>query len=217
MNNECRKFVSEIEKLRKKVMLISLDYKYIPNSRPHQSTWIGDDFVDNAFSPHIGEEFVRQILLLQIENNLKVLLLLGIGVLIKDGNADYLELMKVLAQSQHLFIIIASSDYIYGTNYQFCHGVIGKDINNMTQQKTIQEQITQSEANLAAQQTVTMEQAKMLTDEAIRKAKWEHLELLASDTGMNLEEIESVLQPIIDSCTKESISGGKVWIFSKVN
>ena len=86
-----------------------------------------------------------------------------------------------------------------------------------TQQKTIQEQITQSEANLAAQQTVTMEQAKVLTDEAIRKAKWEHLELLASDTGMNLEELESVLQPIIDSCTKESISGGKVWIFSKVS
>jgi hypothetical protein len=37
-----------------------------------------------------------------------------------------------------LFLIIASSDYIYGTNYQFCHGFIGKDLTNMTQQKTIQ-------------------------------------------------------------------------------
>jgi hypothetical protein len=35
-------------------------------------------------------------------------------------------------------MIIASSDYIYGTNYQFCHGFIGKDLTNMTQQKTIQ-------------------------------------------------------------------------------
>jgi hypothetical protein len=35
-------------------------------------------------------------------------------------------------------LIIASSDYIYGTNYQFCHGFIGKDLTNMTQQKTIQ-------------------------------------------------------------------------------
>ena len=85
-----------------------------------------------------------------------------------------------------------------------------------TQQKTLQEQITQSESNLAAQQTVTMDQAKLQSNEAIRKAKWEHLELLASDTGIDLEEMEVVLQPIIESCTKESISGGKVWIFSKV-
>jgi hypothetical protein len=35
-------------------------------------------------------------------------------------------------------LIIASSDYIYGTNYQFCHGFIGKDLENMTQQKIIQ-------------------------------------------------------------------------------
>ena len=35
-------------------------------------------------------------------------------------------------------MIIASSDYIYGTNYQFCHGYVGKDLNNMTQEKTIQ-------------------------------------------------------------------------------
>jgi len=43
-----------------------------------------------------------------------------------------------LASEQRLFIIIASSDYIYGTNYQFCHGFIGKDLTNMTQQKTLQ-------------------------------------------------------------------------------
>jgi hypothetical protein len=35
-------------------------------------------------------------------------------------------------------MIIASSDYIYGTNYQFCHEIIGKDLTNMSQQKTIQ-------------------------------------------------------------------------------
>jgi hypothetical protein len=46
--------------------------------------------------------------------------------------------MKRMAYGQQLFLIIASSDYIYGTNYQFCHGFIGKDLSNMTQQKTIQ-------------------------------------------------------------------------------
>jgi hypothetical protein len=49
-----------------------------------------------------------------------------------------LELMKQLAQSQELFIIIASSDFVFGTNYNFCHGFIGKDMANMTQAKTIQ-------------------------------------------------------------------------------
>ena len=46
--------------------------------------------------------------------------------------------MKQLAVQQKLYLIIASSDYIYGTNYQFCHGYISKDLGNMTQEKTIQ-------------------------------------------------------------------------------
>ena len=50
-----------------------------------------------------------------------------------------MEIMKRLATEQKLFLIIASSDYIYSTNYQLCHGVIGKDLNNMTQQKTIKQ------------------------------------------------------------------------------
>ena len=46
--------------------------------------------------------------------------------------------MKHLASQQKLFMVIASSDYIYGTNYQFSHGYISKDLNNMSQEKTIQ-------------------------------------------------------------------------------
>ena len=33
--------------------------------------------------------------------------------------------------------MIASSDYIYGTNYQFCHGFLSKDL-VLTQEKVIQ-------------------------------------------------------------------------------
>ena len=55
-----------------------------------------------------------------------------------EANPRYMEIMKKLAYNQELYIILASSDYIYGTNYQFCHGYIGKDLMNMTQQKTIQ-------------------------------------------------------------------------------
>ena len=45
--------------------------------------------------------------------------------------------MKQLADNQKLYMIIASSDYIYGTNYQFCHGYISKDL-DLTQEKIIQ-------------------------------------------------------------------------------
>ena len=35
-------------------------------------------------------------------------------------------------------MIIASTDYIYGTNYQFCHGYIGDDLGDLSQEKCIQ-------------------------------------------------------------------------------
>ena len=45
--------------------------------------------------------------------------------------------MNKLVEKQRLYMIIASSDYIYGTNYQFCHGYLSKDM-TLTQEKTIQ-------------------------------------------------------------------------------
>jgi hypothetical protein len=75
---------------------------------------------------------------LNVENHLKVLLLLGIGMFMENADIRYMEIMKQLAEEQRLFIIIASTDYVYGTNYQFCHGFIGKDLTRMTQQKTLQ-------------------------------------------------------------------------------
>jgi membrane-associated HD superfamily phosphohydrolase len=45
--------------------------------------------------------------------------------------------MKKLADQQKLYLIIADSDYIYGTNYQFCHGYLSKDL-ELTQEKIIQ-------------------------------------------------------------------------------
>jgi hypothetical protein len=45
--------------------------------------------------------------------------------------------MKKLADQQKLYLIIADSDYIYGTNYQFCHGYLSKDM-KLTQEKIIQ-------------------------------------------------------------------------------
>ena len=79
---------------------------------------------------------------------------------------------------------------------------------------TLQAQISQSEQNLSAQEKVTEDQIKSATNEAMRKAEKEHLDLLSNDTDVPLEDFEEVLQPIIESCTKDTISGGKVSFFT---
>jgi hypothetical protein len=63
--------------------------------------------------------------------------MMGIGVYVLHENVKYTEIMKKLASEQKLFMILASSDYIYGTNYQFCHGYLSKGL-NLTQEKIIQ-------------------------------------------------------------------------------
>jgi hypothetical protein len=133
--------LEQIQDLRENMQTVHLNSMYIPNTRPHQEIWVGGQsrsFISNAFVPNVDEEDVRQIMELDVDNQQKILLILGIGVFSKKTNLQYAEIMKRLAYEQRLFLIIASSDYIYGTNYQFCHGFIGKDLNNMTQQKTIQ-------------------------------------------------------------------------------
>jgi len=139
ISNESKEMVDKINKLRKEIRLVSLDAMYVPNTKEHQHIWAPNGEIrENAFASHIGEDMAKTIMQLNIDNNLKVLLLLGIGMLLDNSNVQYMEIMKQLANDQKLFIIIASTDYIYGTNYQFCHGFIGKDLTNMTQQKTLQ-------------------------------------------------------------------------------
>jgi len=147
LSKESIQWMEKINKLRKEIRLVSLDPLYVPNTKTHQEKWTPTNKVyDNPFVSHIGEEMAERIMMLNIENHLKILLLLGIGVMenntietsITPAKKDYIEIMKILADEQRLFLIIASSDYIYGTNYQFCHGFIGKDLKSMTQQKTLQ-------------------------------------------------------------------------------
>jgi hypothetical protein len=136
---EMRRLYEQIEQCREQIQSVHLPAIFVPNTLPHQSIWTKHGPVNNAFVPNVDDEDVRQIMALSVDNNKKILLILGIGVFSSDTNdADYMEVMKRLAYSQSLFLIIAASDYIYGTNYQFCHGFIGKDLLNMTQQKTIQ-------------------------------------------------------------------------------
>lgn len=137
---ELKRLMEQIEQMHEQISSVSLSHIYVPNTKLHQDIWLppGKSHVANAFMPNIGEADVREIMETSVDNQRKLLLILGIGVFAQGIDTKYAEVMKRLAYEQRLFMIIASSDYIYGTNYQFCHGFIGKDLTNMTQQKTIQ-------------------------------------------------------------------------------
>lgn len=134
---EIRELTREIEKLRKTIVSVKLPEVNIPNTKTHQEYWTRE-LSSKAFVSEIDEEIVCDIMELDVEDHKKVLLLMGIGMFDTHNNVKYAEIMKALAYSQRLYLIIASDDYIYGTNYSFCHGFIGKDLTHMTQQKIIQ-------------------------------------------------------------------------------
>ena len=128
-----------IQNLRSQLFHLSLNRIYVPNSKEHQEKWSPNKkSINNAFSSELGEQTVKEIMEMKINVSYKVLILMGVGVLIKQESKEYEEIVKRLAEEQKLFLILTSSDYIYGTNYQFCHGFIGKDLKNMTPQKILQ-------------------------------------------------------------------------------
>jgi hypothetical protein len=161
---ESQSMMDQINKLRKEIRIISLDPVYVPNTRPHQQTWAPlGEIRENAFVSNISEEVVKTIMMLDIENHFKVLLLLGIGMFTDIKSIEYMEIMKRLAAEQKLFIIIASTDYVYGTNYQFCHGIIGKDLTKMTQQKTLQAMGRIGRNNIQQDYTIRFRDDDMIT------------------------------------------------------
>jgi len=138
--NEMAKLTNEINSLRSLIKSATLNETFVPNKHLHIKKWAEDVATtnENVFSSDIDENVVNEIMLLNgIENSWKILLMMGIGVFINHENIKYTEIMKTMADEQKLYMIIASSDYIYGTNYQFCHGYLSKDL-NLTQEKIIQ-------------------------------------------------------------------------------
>ena len=132
------KITCEIDSLRSMIKRATLNDTFIPNKQHHIKKWAENLNTDGAFTSNIDDDIVNEIMLLNgIEDTWKVLLMMGIGVFINHENIKYTEIMKKMADEQKLYMIIASSDYIYGTNYQFCHGYLSKDL-DLTQEKIIQ-------------------------------------------------------------------------------
>jgi len=164
------KLTQEINTLRSLIKSATLNDTFIPNKKLHQEKWAEGINTTGAFTSNIDEQIVSDIMALNgVENYWKVLLMMGIGVFINHENITYTEIMKKLADEQKLCIIIATSDYIYGTNYQFCHGFLSKDL-NLTQEKIIQAMGRIGRNNI--QQTYTV---RFRDDEQI-------LKLFTSDT-----------------------------------
>jgi len=165
MNRDTREVLKQLEAARSRIKSVSMESKYIPNMKQHQMLWIPDGrMVENAFVPSIDDQTVKNIMSVNVDQQMKLLLLLGIGVFTNQPNIQYMEIMKKLAAEQRLYIIIAQSDYIYGTNYQFCHGFIGKDLCQMTQQKTIQAIGRIGRNNIQQEYTVRFREDKILSN-----------------------------------------------------
>ena len=130
-------YLKRIKTLKNKLETTELIPKYVPNKNEHQMKWKGK-IEEDSFACDIDEDIVEEIMFLNINDDWKILLLMGIGVFNEKNDVKYKEIMKKLAQKQKLYLIIASSDYIYGTNYQFCHGYLSKDLGNISQEKMIQ-------------------------------------------------------------------------------
>ena len=164
------KLTQEITTLRGLIKSSILNDTFIPNKKMHQEKWAEGINTLGAFTSNIDEQIISDIMALNgVENSWKVLLMMGIGIFINHENITYTEIMKKLADEQKLFIIIATSDYIYGTNYQFCHGFLSKDL-DLTQEKIIQSMGRIGRNNI--QQTYTV---RFRDDEQI-------LKLFTSDT-----------------------------------
>ena len=151
----------EIEKLKTQLYDLQIECVFKPNTRDHYSKWCknGTEYSESdVYLSHIGNETITNILnLTSLSNLYKFMILLGIGIfsntIIQDytveqqymdeetrqnENEKYIEIIKQLAEEKSLYLILGNSDYIYGTNYQFSHCYLGKDMKNMKQEKIIQ-------------------------------------------------------------------------------
>ena len=138
ISSDMRRLLTQIDEIKACVKTVALDPIFVPNTSQHQERFNNIN-KGKAFASEISEKTVEEIMLIDdIEDSWKMLLLMGIGVFATHKSIRYTEIMKRLAQQQKLYIIIASSDYIYGTNYQFCHSYLSKDLVDMTQEKCIQ-------------------------------------------------------------------------------
>jgi hypothetical protein len=138
VNPETERLHIKVEELKKSVKYTALHELFVPNRLEHLKRWTTRTAISNEFTSFVEDDIVEKIMLLNVASHWKLLLLMGIGAITNHTDQKYTDIMKTLAKHQKLYLIITATDYIYGTNYQFCHGYIGKDLEGVSQEKAIQ-------------------------------------------------------------------------------
>lgn len=126
----------KLSKMREKLGELRLPDREVPNAEEHQLRHHGA-IKPEAFAGSVPPHHLEEVLHLEVPNWKKMLLMMGIGVF-GDDCPTYRELMSRMASARELYCVIAGTDYVYGTNYQFCHGYIGKDLADMPLEKLYQ-------------------------------------------------------------------------------
>lgn len=126
----------KLTKMREKLGELRLPEREVPNAEEHQLRHHGVIQPD-AFAGSVPPHHLEEVLHLEVPKWKKMLLMMGIGVF-GDDCPTYRELMSRMASERELYCVIAGTDYVYGTNYQFCHGYIGKDLADMPVEKLYQ-------------------------------------------------------------------------------
>lgn len=88
---------------------------------------------------------------------------------------------------------------------------------NSAQIQAMQEQIKQSELNLAAQYQTMTQQQQLQVEDHMRVKREDRLRRLCTELSISRDELDNIVQPIIEACTKDAISNGKNWIFNHCN
>jgi len=126
----------KLTKMREKLGELRLPDREVPNAEEHQLRHHGV-VKPEAFAGSVPPHHLEEVLHLEVPNWKKMLLMMGIGVF-GDDCPTYRELMSRMASERELYCVIAGTDYVYGTNYQFCHGYIGRDLADMPVEKLYQ-------------------------------------------------------------------------------
>ncbi len=103
--NETKEKQLMIDIIRGNVRRIALNDIFVPNKLEHLRRWTNRDKYTNEFFCNLDESVVEKIMLLQIDNHWKILLLMGIGAITNHTNVKYNEIIKELAQNQKLFFL----------------------------------------------------------------------------------------------------------------
>lgn len=215
-NRQISKMSEQINNLKSIIKRATIDDMFIPNKLTHLNKWAeGLSNTSRSFTSSIDDDIVESIMLLKdVDDSWKILLLLGIGIFTDHKSTDYSEIMKQLADKQKLYLIIADSDYIYGTNYQFCHGYLGKDL-SLTQEKIIQSLGRIGRSNIQQEYTARfrdISQVNMLFQHLSFSEKPEVINMNILFNSKNIrwnketleyEEIEEVIEEQIDEIIDE--------------